>query len=159
MSPDLRPMTPADVPEVAELEEVLFGRGRWRPSMFLSELRAPRRHYRVAEVGGVLAGYAGIALGESAQVMTIGVHPEHQRRGIGRVLFDDLLRAARAGGAREVVLEVRVDASVPQAMYASFGFTPLGVRKNYYQPEGIDALVMHKRLRRPLGPVGSEVTT
>src|SRR5699024_10212943 len=101
---------------------------------------------------------AGIALGETSQVMTIGVHPGHRRRGIGRMLMSDLLAAARAHGAREVILEVRVDAEAPQAMYRDFGFTPVGVRKNYYQSEGIDALVMHTRLTGRIGPVGSEVT-
>lgn len=159
MTTKLRPMVDADVPEVAALEADLFGASRWTAGMFHNELASPRRHYRVAELAGHLIGYAGIALGETCQVMTIGVHPDHRRRGVGRTLFADLLAAARQAGAREVILEVRVDAEAPQAMYTDFGFRPIGVRKNYYQAEGIDALVMHKRLRRPLGPVGSEVTT
>ena len=158
MTAVLRAMTGADLEEVESLEADLFGRGRWTRGMFLSELQGPRRHYRVAEADGRIIGYAGIALGETSQVMTIGVHPRWRRRGLGRLLFTDLLEAARDFGAIEVILEVRVDAEAPQAMYTDFGFTPLGVRKNYYQAEGIDALVMHKRLRRGVGPIGSEVT-
>lgn len=154
----LRPATSADLEDIVALETRLFGAGAWSRGMFLSELDAPWRHYRVAEHDGRILGYAGIALGETAQVMTIGVDPQHRRRGIGRLLFGDLLAAARTFGAREIILEVRVDAAAPQAMYTEFGFTPVGVRKNYYQSEGIDALVMHKEIRRRVGPVGSEVT-
>lgn len=158
MTAALRPMTVDDLGEVELLEADLFGRGSWTRGMFLSELHGPWRHYRVAEAAGRIIGYAGIALGETSQVMTIGVHPQWRRRGVGRLLFTDLLETAREFGALEVILEVRIDAEAPQAMYTDFGFTPLGVRKNYYQAEGIDALVMHKRLRRSVGPIGSEVT-
>src|SRR5690625_87238 len=157
MSLQLRPALESDLDVLAALDAELFGRGRWTKAMFLGELNAPLRHYRVAEAGGQIRGYAGITLGETAQVMTIGVHPEHRRQGIGRMLLADLLRAAKDFGAREVILEVRVDARGPQALYEEFGFVPFGVRKNYYQSEGIDALIMHKNLRRRLGPVGSEV--
>jgi len=158
MTPTLRPLVPGDLDAVLPLEAELFGRGKWTRGMFLSELSAPRRHYQVAERAGGIVGYAGIALGETSQVMTIGVHPGHRRQGIGRMLLSDLLEAARRFGAMEAILEVRIDAAAPQAMYTEFGFTPMGVRKNYYQAEGIDALVMHKQLRSRIGPVGSEVT-
>ena len=146
-----------DLGPVEQLEAELFGIGKWTHGMFLSELGAPLRHYRVAERDGQILGYAGIALGETSQVMTIGVHPDRRREGIGRLLLADLLNAAREAGAREVILEVRVDAEAPQAMYRNFGFDPIAVRKNYYQSEGVDALVMQKQLRRRIGPVGSEV--
>lgn len=159
MTPALRPLSVADLDVVLELEAELFGRGRWTRGMFLSEISGPSRHYRVAEADGRILGYAGVLLGDSAHVMTIGVHPGVRRRGIGRLLLTDLIDAARAAGASEILLEVRADAEAPQAMYRAFGFTPVGVRKNYYQAEGLDALVMHKQLTRRIGPVGSEVTT
>lgn len=149
-----------DVDQVHALEAELFGKGQWTRGMFLSELHAPWRHYVVAETAGAgegtIIGYAGIALGPTAQVMTIGVDPAHRRQGIGRTLFSNLLEAAMRHRSAEVILEVRVDSPAPIAMYEEFGFRPMGVRKNYYQAEGIDALVMHKRLRQGIGPVGSE---
>lgn len=157
MTGQLRPMCERDLDAVAALDAEVFGRGKWTRGMFQSELTAERRHYRVLEERGELRGYAGIALGESSQIMTIGVRSEHRRRGLGRGLLADLLDAARGFGAMEVILEVRIDAPGPQGLYKEFGFIPMGVRKNYYQAEGVDALVMHKRLRGGIGPVGSEV--
>ncbi|MDR0945506.1 MAG: GNAT family N-acetyltransferase [Bifidobacteriaceae bacterium] len=36
---------------------------------------------------GRIAGYAGVFLGDVAEIMTIGVDPIFQRRGIGRALL------------------------------------------------------------------------
>jgi|SRR5690625_5030615 len=155
----LLPMTEAHLDSIEELEAQIFGIGKWSRGMFQSELEAPARHYRVAHAEAVgVVGYAGVFLGESSQVMTIGVAPQWQRRGIGASLLADLIQAAREWGAKEMLLEVRVDAHPPQAMYKSFGFRRVGIRKNYYQAEGVDALVMHKQLRKGPGPIGSEVT-
>ena len=121
------------------------------------ELRAPARHYVGLEHGGVLAGYAGIALAQTSQIMTIGVLATHRRRGWGAALLTDLLDAARAARAHEVILEVRAADPVPQRLYRRFGFRPVGVRPRYYQAEGADALVMSLTLITPLGPIGSEV--
>lgn len=152
-------MTQADIDVVLELEADLFGVGQWSRGMFQAELQAPARHYRVAEEsGGQIVGYAGVALGHTSQVMTIGVDSAWRRRGIGSALMKDLIEAACDWGGKEMILEVRIDAHPPQAMYEAFGFKPMGVRKNYYQAEGVDALVMHRQLRDGIGPIGSEVT-
>ena len=49
----------------------------------------------------------------------------------------------------EVFLEVRADNARAQHLYERFGFERVGVRKRYYQPSGVDAIVM----RRPTGVV------
>jgi ribosomal-protein-alanine N-acetyltransferase len=43
-------------------------------------------------------------------------------------------------GAEHLTLEVRMSNAAAQRLYATFGFAPVGLRKNYYQNE--DALVM-----------------
>ncbi len=53
-----------------------------------------------------------------------------------------LLAEASRRRVREVFLEVRADNPVAQALYASEGFAELGRRPRYYQPDGVDALVM-----------------
>ena len=45
-------------------------------------------------------------------------------------------------GAEAVSLEVRVTNWGAQRMYGRFGFRPVGIRKNYYQEIGEDALIM-----------------
>lgn len=155
--PRLRPLTSADVPALASIDADLFGVSAWSAAMIAEELRAPDRHYVGLECDGVLIGYAGIALAETSQIMTIGVLADHRRRGLGAVLLTNLLEAARGARAREIILEVRASDPVAQRLYERFGFRPVGVRPRYYQAEGADALVMRLPLIAPLGPIGSEV--
>lgn len=41
-----------------------------------------------------------------------------------------------------MLLEVRVDNIPALALYERFGFARMGLRKRYYQPEGVDAYTM-----------------
>lgn len=149
----IRPMQPADLDAVMDLEPVLFGSGAWSRSTYEGELAHPGRRYVVVDQDRHLAGYAGIDLAPEATVMTIGVAPGFRRRGLGRALLEHLLGLARDSGSRLVHLEVRADDDGAQALYSRSGFTPVGRRRGYYQ--GIDALLMRLPLRGP-GPVGSE---
>jgi len=53
-----------------------------------------------------------------------------------------LAREALTRDARHLTLEVRMSNKGAQHLYRRFGFGPVGVRKNYYQETGEDALVM-----------------
>jgi ribosomal-protein-alanine N-acetyltransferase len=138
---ELDSLTPADIPVLVELEEMLFpGDSPWTAQMFAGELAAGH-HYVVHRDGdGVVDGYAGIALlsGE-AEVHTIGVRPAAQGAGIGRKLLRALL--ARAGD-RRILLEVRTDNARAIALYESEGFGIVGIRRRYYRPSGADAYTM-----------------
>jgi ribosomal-protein-alanine N-acetyltransferase len=116
----------------------------WSPSLFLSEIHAGRtRTYLVAVQGSAVIGYGGVmCYAEEAHVTTIAVDPEQQRRKIGTRVLYELIKEAREMGAESVSLEVRMSNWGAQRMYGKFGFRPVGVRKNYYQETGEDALVM-----------------
>lgn len=155
----LRAMGPQDLDEVIALEPELFGAGAWSRGVYQEELSRTDRYYLVVADPHVI-GYAGLALGVEATVMTIGVAAAHRRQGHGRTMLTALLDKARVTGAESVFLEVRAHDGGAQALYTSFGFEVLGVRRGYYQPEGADALVMRLVLRPPTpgpGPVGAEV--
>lgn len=148
----LRDITWRDLPTVAGLESALFGRHAWSEPTWWAELAGrPRREY-VAAVGpdGSVQGYAGLDHGgESADIMTVAVDPRHRGAGVGRSLVDELIARAERGGAGALLLEVRDDNAAARALYARAGFELLSRRRGYYQPEGVDALV----LRRLLSPV------
>ena len=129
------------VPGVMELEDELFGAEAWSPAAYWNELaETATRHYVVALAGDQVLGYAGLAVyGDEAHVLTIGVAAAAQGRGLGTTLLLDLLAAA---GDRRVVLDVRADNEVAQRLYRRHGFVPVGRRRRYYQPSGMDAVVM-----------------
>ena len=116
----------------------------WSPNLFLSEMSELRnRTYLVARMGREVVGYGGImCYGEEGHVTTIAVHPDYHRRKIGTRLLYELIQEAARLGAGAVSLEVRVSNWGAQRLYTQFGFRPVGVRKNYYQETGEDALVM-----------------
>ncbi|MDN5751490.1 MAG: ribosomal protein S18-alanine N-acetyltransferase [Pseudonocardia sp.] len=142
-----------DASRCAELERLLFpGDDPWSERAFRDELRMGHA-YRAARDGPtpdttVLLGYAGLAFvagppHAEAEVHTIGVDPAQQGRGVGRALLRELLDVADAAAAT-VFLEVRTDNAAAHALYASEGFTVVGLRRRYYQPSGADAHTMRR---------------
>jgi ribosomal-protein-alanine N-acetyltransferase len=85
-------------------------------------------------------------LADEAEILTVGVVPEGRRQGTARRLIAALLDAARAGGAADVFLEVRVDNEAARALYESEGFASIGMRPGYYDSGRVDAVVMHREL-------------
>lgn len=142
------PLRLDDADRCAELEEVLFpGDNPWPASSFAPEPHT--RFFAAREADGDrLIGYAGIGLlGNSffpeAEVLTIGVDPQYQGRGIGYALLRTLLdEADRRGGP--VFLEVRTDNDTALTLYERNGFAQVGLRKNYYRPSGADAYTMKR---------------
>ncbi|WP_234353024.1 ribosomal protein S18-alanine N-acetyltransferase [Streptomyces sp. NRRL B-1140] len=158
----LREMRWWDIDPVLELERDLFPEDAWSRGMFWSELahaRGPEanRRYVVAESGSGIVGYAGlVATGEQGDVQTIAVSRDLWGTGLGARLLAELLRAATTFECAEVMLECRVDNVRAQKLYERFGFEPIGVRRGYYQPGNVDALVM--RLTAPENSVqGTEI--
>lgn len=145
----IREMRWWDIGPVLELERVLFPDDAWSKGLFWSELAHARgaganRRYVVAEApDGHIVGYAGLAaIDGTGDVQTIAVAYEHWSTGLGARLLAELLTTATAFECREVLLEVRVDNTRAQRLYERFGFEPVGVRRGYYQPGNVDALVM-----------------
>lgn len=148
----LRRLTRADATRCAELEEQLFaGDGPWPRDVFLVELSAPHNFYVGVEDDGELIGYGGIAIlgpkdDPEFEVHTIGVDPAHRRRGVARMMMDQLVHVADERDG-QMFLEVRTDNDAAIAMYEAYGFTILATRKNYYPASRADAYTMIRKSR------------
>ncbi len=143
----LRELEWTDLETLAALEQELFEGDAWSVESWWHELAGrPRRDYVVA-VGesGAILGYAGLDLaGETGDVMTVAVAPHAQGRGLGHHLLTELLRRAEASGIRSLLREVRADNAAARKLYERHGFDVISVRRRYYQPGDVDALVMRK---------------
>ena len=137
-----------DIPRLAQLETELFAQDAWPEPTWWAELAArPRRDYVVVTTDNDIAGYAGLDIGgDVADVMTIAVAPQTQGRGLGAELLGVLVRRAREAGAAYLMLEVRDDNEAAKRLYARTGFEVVTVRRRYYQPGDVDALVMRRSL-------------
>jgi ribosomal-protein-alanine N-acetyltransferase len=143
------PMTRKHVDALMSHEKEMFGTEAWSRAGYLAELADTRTRYYVAAEGtdGELLGWAGVlVVGETAEVMTVGVIPTARRSGTGRRLLDDLLAEAVRRGATEAFLEVRADNAAARAMYTAAGFGQLGLRRGYYAGGKVDAVTMRKDL-------------
>jgi ribosomal-protein-alanine N-acetyltransferase len=98
-------------------------------------------------------GAVGFALcrvaADEAELLTIAVHPDERRRGVGRALLTAVIDHSRAAGARSLFLEVGADNPAALALYGTAGLQAVGHRKAYYRRgEGppADAIVMRLTL-------------
>lgn len=141
----LRDLEWTDLAHLACLEQELFGGDAWSEPTWWAELAGrPRRDYVVAlDAAGLVLGYAGLDVaGETADVMTIAATTTARGMGVGRALLAELVRRAGDHGAVALLLEVRADNSSALRLYKAAGFEQIRLRRRYYQPEGVDALVL-----------------
>jgi len=91
----------------------------------------------------VVLGYGGFwMMADEAHISTLATRPDVRGRGLGALLMLSLLDEARRLEAALVTLEVRVSNAAARALYTKYGFEPVGRRKNYYQDNGEDAMIM-----------------
>lgn len=69
---------------------------------------------------------------DEAELLLLAVAPDHQHRGIGRLLLEQFIERARGLGASRVHLEVR-DGNPAVQMYRRAGFKTAGRRPDYYR--------------------------
>ncbi len=136
-----------DISDLLLIEEAQFPEP-WSRRMLREEIEnESTRRYTVVEEGGRVVGVLGLMfIEDDAHINTIATAPDMERRGIGRTLLDDGLAAAIQRGSTRMTLEVAVGNEAARAFYAKYGFAPLGIRKQYYQKTGEDALVLVKYL-------------
>lgn len=145
----LRAMREADLDVLLPYEHDLFGTESWSRQSYQEELADTElRYYLVAEAAdGTVLGCGGLlCIGETAQILTVGVLPAARRQGVARLLVRHLLAEARGRQAREVLLEVRVDNGPARQLYQNEGFVIIGTRPGYYERGRVDALVMRHAL-------------
>jgi ribosomal-protein-alanine N-acetyltransferase len=135
-------MTTADIENVIAIERASF-QFPWSTRFFLDELQVDCARSILAEVEGRIVGYVLFwFLPKEVDIHNIAVHPNFRRQGIGRLLLEQVVAAARRQDRVRVTLDVRFSNAPAQNLYRSFGFVTRGVRKGYYSDNGEDAVVM-----------------
>ena len=134
------------VPAIAALEEQLFS-APWDEASVRGELINELSLWLVAEEDGCVLGYIGsqTVLGES-DMLNLAVHPDHRRKGIGRMLTQALCDSLRQKGSQCITLEVRTSNNPAKSLYGSMGFVSVGRRHRYYSRPTEDADILRKEL-------------
>lgn len=136
-----------DVAELLFIEEAQFPEP-WTKGMLLDEIsNTETRRYTVAVLDKKVVGYLGVMFVlDELHVNTIGVLPGFEGRGIASSLLDDAWRDAKERGIKRATLEVATSNTRAQQLYYRYSFKPVGVRKNYYERTGEDALILWAEL-------------
>lgn len=144
---NIRPLTLDHLPEVLRLNIRCFRNGdNYTKHTFDYLLNEPKTlSYRMVTPAGELVGFAFVMVKEnnSAHVTTIGVAPEHRRRGIAARLLDRIDESLRKREVGTVMLEVRVSNLDAQQLYRRLGYTVVQRVGRYYN-NGEDCFLMMK---------------
>lgn len=143
----LRPGSAADIPILTAIEAAAFGTASWGGRGVEDGFRDRLVDTLVAE--DAVAHPQGFLMwrrvGDEAEVLTLAVSPDQQRRGCARALLDAALEALRGGGVRALFLEVDAGNRAAISLYENCGFARIARRRRYYR-SGADALVMRADL-------------
>jgi ribosomal-protein-alanine N-acetyltransferase len=146
---EIRTVEGVDLPVLTALHAACFTEARdqpWTQRSFAEVLQMPGAGARIAALGAEPVGFAvARVVADEAELLLIGIHPEHRRAGYGRMLLDHLVAALRSAGAAQLFLEVAEHNHAAIAFYRAAGFDRVGRRAKYY--EGEDALVLVKALQ------------
>lgn len=137
--------------EIASLHATLFSPA-WSEESVRILLDHPAATAFVAMVGNpkqcvgfVLAQLAA----DEAEILSIGVAKEWQRKGVGKRLIEGVARAAQRAEAKKLFLEVAADNDAALALYTGAGFLGTGLRRGYYARPGgaaVDAVTFALKL-------------
>jgi ribosomal-protein-alanine N-acetyltransferase len=134
-------MNESHVSAVAELERQNFSEP-WPDLAVRGELTNKLALCLVALEDGEVVGYVGSqTVLQEADMMNIAVADSHRRRGIAKMLVEELIRQL---DAYQLTLEVRASNAPAISLYEALGFGQVGLRKNYYRKPKEDALILRK---------------
>jgi ribosomal-protein-alanine N-acetyltransferase len=143
----IRQMTHEDMPAVIALEQAAF-RNPWSPELLRRELEHDWSTILLVEEPQPDGSRALLGLAifwivqDEVHVLNVATAPEHRRRGVARVVMDEVLARGRHRRCTLATLEVRRSNEAAIGLYRSLGFRSVGVRPNYYVDEKEDAIVM-----------------
>ena len=140
----IRRMEKRDLLQVEAIETALFS-DAWSEQGFEDTLNSPYVISLVAidEAEDTILGYIIMYVSfEEGEISNVAVAKSAQNRGIGSALMQAILEKGLEESVTRFILEVRVSNTPAIALYKKFGFTEIGIRRDFYEKPREDALVM-----------------
>ena len=143
----MRPMREEDIPAVMQVEIAAYPYP-WTEGIFHDCLRVGYCCW-VLQTQQEIIGYGVMSVAaDECHILNLCVHPQAQRRGLGRRILQRLLAIGRSRNADTTFLEVRASNRSALALYTGEGFCEVGMRRGYYPSEEgrEDAVIMARSL-------------
>ena len=141
---EIRRARPDDATEIAEMEKSTFGDPFGQKDIFSYICSENGMCFTATDDSGVVGYILGTKIPPEGEIYRIAVREDKRQRGIGYRLLSYALKTERGQGVETVFLEVRSKNVPARALYKSYGFKEIGIRKNYYQNPSDDAVIMVK---------------
>ena len=132
---------PEDIPARVDVHRAAFAPSRMTVAKY--EIATRQEHYAferdivLESADGTFAAFAlcwADPVGSIGEFEPVGTHPDHQRRGLGRVIMRHGLRLMREAGLRDaLVFSLRANAA-SEALYRSAGFDEVAVHRTWTTP-------------------------
>jgi len=125
------------VNRLCEIETECFRDDAFTKEQILQLLKEYNCVNLVARVNGIIAGFVmGMMYLDRkavyAHILTIDVSPAYRRKGIGRMLLQEIERIFKEKGVKACLLEVREDNVAAISLYRRLGYEKIGKLENYY---------------------------
>jgi [ribosomal protein S18]-alanine N-acetyltransferase len=145
----VNPISVDEIESILILDLLCFG-GLWSIDSYRRELTNDHSHFLGISVDHSLqpetSGLIGFgcfwAILDEAHITLLGIHPQYQRQGLGKLLLSALLDKARSIEMARATLEVRASNQIAIDLYEKYGFQTVGRRKKYYQDNNEDGVIM-----------------
>jgi [ribosomal protein S18]-alanine N-acetyltransferase len=145
MQMEIVTMTAEHLPQVLEIERESFPLP-FSENLFHMELDLDIAHMLVAQEGERVLGYLDFwHVDDEMHVINIAVALKSRGQRIGNALMRYLVDYADKNQVVQIYLDVRASNKAAIALYQSFSFEQIDVRKGYYEDNKEDALVMVRR--------------
>ena len=137
-------MTNKDVDEVFELEKLIHPEHHWSKNSFYNELANNLALYFIIqnEADKIIAYIGFWLIFEEAHITTLAVHPDYRGLQLAQILLIKMLEECYKNMVKYITLEVRESNYPAISLYEKFLFESIGMRKNYYQDNNENALIM-----------------
>lgn len=141
----IRRMEMSDLDTIVEIEKECF-KSLYQKEQYAYELEDnPCAKLFVIEEDGVIAGYIDYWITfESCQLTKIAVAKNYRGKGYAKAMMEYMIEDAIKEKCEAILLEVRVSNEKAIALYESYDFIEINVRKGYYTDNNEDAIVMGK---------------
>lgn len=131
-----------------EISETSFEtKSPWKLQQFIDFFNSDYNyHFEVVKEDKVVGFLLLTVVFETAELELIGIQNEYLRTGLGTSLLLEGIHFLKEKQVENLLLEVRKSNRKARLFYESQGFTPVGIRKNYYQLPTEDAILLEFKL-------------
>ena len=147
---NIRKMTVDDIDSVAAVHSAAFARQIMSKEWVISNFSAfPRMQYFVADAGSMICGFthwtqkSGFRSQVVLELEQVGVHPEHQGKGVGTALIEQSLPlvrsqvAGRGATLKHVIVTTRADNQAQKLYKKTLGVEVEATITNLYSADEV----------------------